>query len=77
MPYRSPRHRTLAAPWHHDPHVMPGLRAFLRRVPWRLIVFCLGLVVQAVLLWLVWQLIDLCISLLEAWELLARYIVGA
>lgn len=49
----------------------------LRRVPWQLALLCLGLVVQAGLVWMVWRLVELCISLLEAWTLLARYTVGA
>jgi hypothetical protein len=51
---------------------VPAFRALARRVPWQLLLLCLGFVVQAVLTMLVWQLVELCISLFEAWVMLAR-----
>lgn len=60
----------LLAPKEERPH-----RA-VNRAPWRrhlpLIVFCLSLAVQAVLLWLLGELVDLSISLMELWTELAR-----
>lgn len=38
----------------------------------RWLLMLLGLVVQGVLLWLMWELVDLCISLMEVWAELAR-----
>jgi hypothetical protein len=54
----------------------PAFRAVWRRVPWRLALLCLGIVVQAGLVWLLWQVVDLCIQLFEAWAMLARYSLG-
>lgn len=73
----NPSHRTLARPLLPQPPVVRGLRAFLRRVPWLLLLLCLGFVIQACLVFLVWQLAELAISLLEAWVLIARYSSGA
>jgi hypothetical protein len=49
----------------------PAFRA-LRRVAWLKLLLCLGFVVQACLVLLVWQLVDLCIGLMEVWLDLAR-----
>jgi hypothetical protein len=49
----------------------PAIRAF-RRVAWLKLLLCLGFVVQAVLVLLVWQLVDLAIGLMEVWLDLAR-----
>lgn len=44
-----------------------------RRVPWQLLMLLVGIVVQAGLVWMVWRLVHLAISLFEAWAMLARY----
>ena len=51
---------------------VPAFRALWRRVPWQLLVLLVGLVVQGALIVLVWQLVDLCVSLMEVWLELAR-----
>jgi hypothetical protein len=56
---------------------MPAFRALWRRVQWRNVLLCLGLVVQAGLLMLLWHLVQLCIALFETWVMLARYSLGA
>lgn len=66
----------LAGPLSSLPQWRTGVLCVLRRVNWQLVAFCLGLVVQAGLSLLVWRLVDLCISLFEAWTLLARYSLG-
>lgn len=58
------------------PNGMPAFRAFCRRVPLRNLLLSLGLVVQAGLMLLLWQLIELIISLFEVWALLARHSLG-
>lgn len=68
---------TLAASWRSLPQLIARALVRLRRVPWQLLLLCLGLVVQAGLLLLVWRLVDLCIDLFEAWVILARYATGA
>ena len=55
--------------WVYD-HTQSVLMAMLMHLP--LIVFCLSLVVQAVLIWLLGELVDLSISLMELWAELAR-----
>jgi hypothetical protein len=68
---------TLARGRHLFPKAVPAFRALYRRVPWQLLLLCLGLVVQAGLAFLVWQLVELCISLFEAWVMLARYSIDS
>jgi hypothetical protein len=48
-----------------------AIRAF-RRVAWLKLVLLVGLVVQAALVMLVWELVDLSIGLMEVWLELAR-----
>ena len=60
----------LLAPKEERPHRAVKPRRWRRHLP--LIVFCLSLVVQAVLIWLLGELVDLCISLMELWAELAR-----
>lgn len=64
--------RELARGRRLSPKLVPAFRALRRRVPWRLLMLCVGFVVQAVLLVLVGQLVDLSISLMEVWAELAR-----
>lgn len=64
--------RELASGRHRIPQGLPAIRAFCRRVPWRLLGLLVSLVVQAVLMVMVWQLVDLCILLFELWAELAR-----
>lgn len=68
--------RELAKGRHLPPKGSPAFRALWRRVPWKMLLLCLGFVVQAGLLWLMWQLIDLVIQLFEVWTLLARHSLG-
>jgi hypothetical protein len=56
-------------------HTPISRRPFVRlqaAVPWRLLLVLLGLVVQVVLTVLMWQLVDLTVSLMEVWAELAR-----
>lgn len=64
----------LAGPRRSFPPRKPrrGFRAFLGAVPWRLVLVLTGFVVQGVLTWMMWQLVDLSISLMEVWAELAR-----
>jgi hypothetical protein len=55
-----------------DPHIVAGLFRALGRLPWRLLLLLVGLLVQVVLTVLVWQLVDLSVSLMEVWAELAR-----
>lgn len=64
--------RELASGRHGIPQGLPAIRALCRRVPWRLLLLWVGFVVQAGLVLMVWQLVDLCISLMEVWLQLAR-----
>lgn len=51
------------------------LRAFVRvhgRVIWVWLLLFLGLVGELVLMYLVWELVDLTLSLMEVWAELAR-----
>ena len=66
----------LANGQHRIPQGLLAIRAFCRRVPWRNALLSLGLVVQAGLLWLLWELVDLVIRLFEVWVLLARHSLG-
>ena len=59
-----------AAAW-IDPLVQ-RLSCVLVRLPWRILLLLVGLVVQVVLTVLMWQLVDLSISLMEVWAELAR-----
>lgn len=58
------------------PRRWPAFRAFWRRVPWQLLLLLMGFMVQAGLMFLIAQLVDLCISLFEAWVILARHRYG-
>ena len=49
----------------------PFVRLWISRY-WRLVLVLLGLVVELVLMFMVWQLVELCISLMEVWAELAR-----
>jgi hypothetical protein len=55
---------------------VPAFRALWRRVPWGKLLLSLGFVVQAWLVVLVWQLVELTIDLFEVWALLARHSLG-
>lgn len=55
-----------------SPIGLTAIRATLRRVPWALLLMLVGLVVQAILVSLLYELVDLCISLFEVWAELAR-----
>ena len=68
--------REIASGQHFLPQAVLAIRALWRRVPWQRLLLCLGLVVQAGLLWLMWQLIELIIDLFEVWALLARHSLG-
>jgi len=63
----------LARRLHSGSPTVQAFRAFGRRVPWRLLLLLVGFVIQAGLVLMVWQLVELCISLLEAWVMLARH----
>lgn len=67
---------TLARGRRLSPKLVPAFRALWRRVPWRLLLLLVGFVVQAWLVFLLVQLVDLCISLFEAWVMLARHRYG-
>ena len=72
----TPGRRLLASwPARWTPTV-PAIRACWRRVPWRMLLMSLGLVIQAGLMVLMWQLIELIIDLFEVWALLARHSLG-
>ena len=67
--------RALASGRHRIPQGLPAIRAFWRRVPWRLLLLLVGLLVQAGLTLMLWQLVDLCILLFEVWaELAAKHL---
>lgn len=53
------------------PRSVQGLRAFLVN-HWRGVLVMAGAVVQVVLTVMMWQLVDLCIALMEVWAELAR-----
>jgi hypothetical protein len=55
---------------------VPAIRALWRRVPWGKLLLSLGFVVQAWLVVLVWQLVELTIDLFEVWAILARHSLG-
>ena len=55
-----------------NPHRLPGLSCVCLKRYWRVFLVITGLVVQVVLTVMVWQLVDLSISLMEVWAELAR-----
>lgn len=65
--------RELAKGRRLDPKLAPAFRALWRRVIPANILLYVSLVIQACLALLVWQLIQLCIELFEAWVILARH----
>ena len=71
----------MLAGWRGRLYVVAGTRlrlwvpAFLSRIQLHMAISILGLVVQLVLLWLLGQMVDLCISLFEVWaELAAKHL---
>jgi hypothetical protein len=54
------------------PHAVAGLLRAQAFRYWQVVLVIAGLVVQAVLTMLMWQLIDLSVSLMEVWAELAR-----
>ena len=70
--WRSVRQRAAGVfpPMGRRPHLSPQARLI-----WAWVGIGVGLIVQLVLLWLMWQLVDLCISLMEVWaELAAKHL---
>lgn len=54
------------------PNGSPAFRALAARLPWRTLLVLVGFLVQVVLTMLVYQLVDLSISLMEVWAELAK-----
>lgn len=65
--------RELAGPGTLSPNGLSRGFVLLRRIAWRRLLLLVGFLVQAVLMWMLWQLVELCISLFEAWVILARH----
>jgi hypothetical protein len=55
-----------------SPKGIPAFRALAARLPWRTLLVLVGFLVQVVLTVLVYQLVDLSITLMEVWAELAR-----
>lgn len=52
--------------------MVAGVLVRLRRFPWRVLLLLMGFLVQVVLTYMMWQLVDLCLALMEVWVELAR-----
>lgn len=52
--------------------MVAGVLVRLRRFPWRVLLLLTGFLVQVVLTYMMWQLVDLCLALMEVWLELAR-----